>query len=110
MPRQLNADATRDLSATIQFNVDGDNGGRWYFTIDDGKGWVTKGTAPSADLTISIAANDFVDMTTGKLNGKDAFSTGKMKLSGDRALAIRMETFFQRSAPSGSDGPNRASQ
>ena len=41
---------------------------------------------PKADCTITISA-DFVAMSTGKLNGMQAFMSGKMKIKGNMALA-----------------------
>jgi len=72
----LNANAAKGMNATIQFKLSGDNGGEWYVIIKDGKAEVQKGTAPSANMTMSMSASDYVDMTTGKLNGQMAFMSG----------------------------------
>lgn len=98
MPATLDANAAKGMNATIQFNLSGDDGGQWYVTIKDGKAEVTQGTAPAANMTMSIAANDYVDMTTGKLNGQMAFMSGKLKISGDMGLAMKMQTLFKRPA------------
>ena len=98
MPGQLDANAAKNMNATIQFNLSGDNGGQWYVNIKDGQAEVHKGTAPSANMTMSMAANDYVDMTTGKLNGQMAFMSGKLKISGDMGLAMKMQTLFKRPA------------
>src|SRR5215510_10046603 len=98
MPGQLDANAAKGVNATIQFNLSGDNGGQWYVTIKDGTASVSEGTAPSANMTMTMAANDYVDMTTGKLNGQMAFMSGKLKISGDMGLAMKMQTLFRRPA------------
>ena len=98
MPKQLDANAAKGMNSTIQFNLSGDNGGQWYVNIKDGKAEVHEGTAPSANMTMSMAANDYVDMTTGKLNGQMAFMSGKLKISGDMGLAMKMQTLFKRPA------------
>lgn len=98
MPNQLDANAAKGVDATIQFNLSGDNGGNWYVTIKDGKAEVHEGTAQAAKMTMSMAANDYVDMTTGKLNGQMAFMSGKLKISGDMGLAMKMQTLFKRPA------------
>src|SRR5206468_8679817 len=69
MPGSLNPDAAKGMNSTIQFNLSGDNGGQWYVVIKDGKAEVTKGTASSPNMTLSMSASDYVDMTMGKLNG-----------------------------------------
>jgi len=96
MPGQLDQNAAKGVNATIQFNLSGDNGGQWYVTIKDGTAEVHEGTAPSANMTMTMAANDYVDMTTGKLNGQMAFMSGKLKIAGDMGLAMKMQTLFKR--------------
>jgi putative sterol carrier protein len=96
MPAQLDANAAKGVNATIQFNLSGDNGGQWHVAIKDGKAEVHEGTASSANMTMSMAANDYVDMTMGKLNGQMAFMSGKLKISGDMGLAMKMQTLFKR--------------
>jgi len=98
MPGSLSADAAKGMNATIQFNLSGDNGGQWYVAIKDGKADVSKGTAPSANMTLSMSAQDYVDMTMGKLNGQMAFMSGKLKISGDMGLAMKMQSLFKRPA------------
>ena len=98
MPSQLDANAAKGVNATIQFNLSGDNGGQWYVAIKDGTAAVSEGTAPSANMTMTMAAHDYVDMTTGKLNGQMAFMSGKLKISGDMGLAMKMQTLFKRPA------------
>jgi len=98
MPKQLDANAAKGMNSTIQFNLSGDNGGQWYVAIKDGKAEVHEGTAPSANMTMSMSAQDYVDMTTGKLNGQMAFMSGKLKISGDMGLAMKMQTLFKRPA------------
>ena len=98
MPKQLDANAAKGMNSTIQFNLSGDHGGQWYVNIKDGKAEVHEGTAPSANMTMSMSAQDYGDMTTGKLNGQMAFMSGKLKISGDMGLAMKMQTLFKRPA------------
>src|SRR6184192_353405 len=94
MSANLNPDAAKGMNATIQFNLSGDTGGQWYVAIKDGKADVSKGTAPSPNMTLS--AQDYVDMIMGKLNGQMAFMSGKLKISGDMGLAMKMQSLFKR--------------
>ena len=98
MPNSLNADAAKGMNSTIQFNLSGDNGGQWSVTIKDGKAEVTKGTASSPNMTLSMSSSDYVDMTMGKLNGQMAFMSGKLKISGDMGLAMKLQSLFERPA------------
>lgn len=96
MPANLDANAAKGMNATIQFNLSGDNGGQWYVSVKDGAATVTEGAAASPNMTMSMAAQDYVDMISGKLNGQMAFMSGKLKISGDMGLAMKMQTLFKR--------------
>ena len=52
----------------------------------------------SLPMTLSMTAQDYVDMILGKLNGQMAFMSGKLKISGDMGLAMKMQSLFKRPA------------
>jgi putative sterol carrier protein len=96
MSASINPDAAKGMNSTIQFNLSGDDGGQWHVAIKEGKAEVSKGTAASPNMTLSMTAQDYVDMTMGKLNGQMAFMSGKLKISGDMGLAMKMQSLFKR--------------
>jgi putative sterol carrier protein len=98
MPSQLNADAAKGMNSVIQFNLTGDGGGEYNVAIADGKASVNKGAHASPNMTMTMAASDYVDMITGKLNGQMAFMSGKLKIAGDMGLAMKMQSLFKRPA------------
>jgi putative sterol carrier protein len=98
MPANLNADAAKGMNAVIQFNLTGDGGGNYYVTIKDGTCTVSEGTHQSPNMTMTMAAQDYVDMISGKLNGQMAFMSGKLKIAGDMGLAMKMQSLFKRPA------------
>ena len=53
---------------------------------------------PSPNMTMTLAASDYVDLIMGKLNGQMAFMSGKLKIAGDMGLAMKMQTLFKRPA------------
>ncbi len=97
MPNRLNADAAKGLDAVIQFNLsgDGDNAGQYHVIIKDGACQVAQGAHASPKMTMTMAGSDYVDMTTGKLNGQMAFMSGKLKIAGDMGLAMKMQSIFK---------------
>lgn len=97
MPNRLNADAAKGMNSVIQFNLsgDGDNGGTYHVIIKDGTAEVKDGAHASPSMTMTMAGTDYVDMTTGKLNGQMAFMSGKLKIAGDMGLAMKMQTLFK---------------
>ena len=47
-------------------------------------------------VTLPAALPDFLRIITGKLNGQQAFFTGKLKLSGDMMFAVTQENWFDK--------------
>ncbi len=98
MPANFNADAAKGMSSVIQFNLTGDGGGSWNVAIKEGACTVSEGAHASPNMTMTMAAQDYVDMITGKLNGQMAFMSGKLKIAGDMGLAMKMQSLFKRPA------------
>ena len=86
MPTRFNAGAAKGLKAVYQFDLTGDNGGKYSLAIDDGKLTVGDGTHASPNITITMAASDYLDMVNGKL-----------KIAGDMGLAMKMQQLFPMS-------------
>lgn len=95
MPSRFNKEAAKGLKAVYQFDLSGDGGGKWSVAIDNDKCAVSEGAAASPNITISMTAQDYLDMLSGKLNGQVAFMSGKLRISGDMGLALRMQSLFQ---------------
>lgn len=98
MPNQINADAAKGMNSVIQFKLGGEGGGDYYVEIKDGTAKVSQGTHASPNMTMTLAASDYVDLIMGKLNGQMAFMSGKLKIAGDMGLAMKMQTLFKRPA------------
>jgi putative sterol carrier protein len=96
MPTNFNADAAKGMNSVIQFNLSGDGGGNYHVVIKDGACSVTEGSHASPNMTMTMAAQDYVDMISGKLNGQMAFMSGKLKIAGDMGLAMKMQSLFKR--------------
>jgi len=94
MPNRFNAQAAQGVNATYQFDLTGDNGGTYHVKIANGACQVEKGPAASANITITMAAQDYIDMINGKLNPQMAFMGGKLKIKGDMSLALKMQQIF----------------
>ena len=94
MPTRFNKEAAKGLNAVYQFDLSGDGGGKWHVAIANDTCEVAK-AQPLPPITISMAAQDYLDMISGKLNGQMAFMTGKLRIAGDMGLALRMQSLFQ---------------
>lgn len=51
---------------------------------------VTFGGAAQPRCTMKMKLQDYLDMQTGKLNGQEAFMTGKMKVEGDMGFLMQI--------------------
>lgn len=94
MPEAFLADKAGDLNATFQFDLSGEGGGDWAVTIANGQCSVVEGKSEKADVTVSMAADDFVKMISGELQPLVAFMQGKVKLQGDMNLAMKLQELF----------------
>jgi putative sterol carrier protein len=94
MSSRFRADKATGTSAVIQYDVSGDGGGTWNAVIKDGTCTVTPGAASSPNLTLSISAQDWLDMLSGKQSGQMLFMSGKLKIKGDMGLAMKLGSMF----------------
>jgi putative sterol carrier protein len=95
MPNRLNPQAAQGLDCVIQYDLMGDGGGQYHSKIKDGAATITPGPAASPNMTITMNAQDFVDMTSGKLDGMSAFMSGKLRIAGDMGLAMKLQSLFR---------------
>jgi putative sterol carrier protein len=95
MPTKFRADKAAGVNAVIQYEITGDQSGTWHAVIKDGTCIVNQGPAQSPNLTLTMAAQDWLDMIAGKLSGQMAFMSGKLKLKGDMGLAMKVGSLFQ---------------
>ena len=95
MPGRFRADKASGTNATIQYDISGDGGGTWNAVIKDGACNVSQGAAPTPNLTLQIAAQDWLDMLSGKQSGQMLFMSGKLKVKGDMGLAMKLGSMFQ---------------
>jgi putative sterol carrier protein len=94
MPGRFRTDKASGTTAVIQYDVSGDGGGTWHAVIKDGKCTVNSGSAPSPNLTLQIAGQDWLDMLSGKQSGQMLFMSGKLKVKGDMGLAMKLGSMF----------------
>ncbi len=84
-----------DLDAVIQYRLTGEEAGDYVVTLHDGKCTVTEGEASNPTVTLSADGRDFADVLMGRANGLQYFMTGKLKLTGDLNLAMKLTSLFK---------------
>jgi len=68
--------------------------GIWVFEITDGVGRLVPGGVERPDTTFTVTDKTWVAITEGRQDPTKAFMTGKLKVSGDMMLALKVPEFF----------------
>ena len=96
MKAAFDPNAAADQSAVIQYSIDSPAGEMNYqLNVEDGTCEVIKGAAENARVTLALSLPDFLRMMTGELNGMQAFTSGKLKISGDLMFSQVLSTWFK---------------
>jgi putative sterol carrier protein len=72
------------------FQLDIENVGRWYVTVDDRRLTISEGPA-EADCALGCSAEDFIRMMDGELNPLTGFLRGRIRVAGDLAMAASFD-------------------
>jgi putative sterol carrier protein len=94
MPGRFRSERAQGLRAVIQYDITGAEGGTYHVVIADGQCVLHEGPAAAPDLTLTMAADDWIAMVTGKLSGQIAFMSGKLRHRGDMSLLMRLPGMF----------------
>ena len=74
----------------------GDGGGEWFIDVSDTGPKAEKGNPGNADCTISITSEDFQKLHENpQANGMQLFFSGKLKVTGNQMLAMKLQKLFQ---------------
>ncbi len=90
MPNQIGLEKTKGIHALLQLSVSGDGGGEWGVTIDDGKVTVLPGQLAKPQVVVKASAADALRLMHGELNPVGALMTGRVRVVGDMALAMKL--------------------
>ena len=94
MPEFFDADKAGDLNATVQFDLSGEGGGKWYVTVANGTCNTGQGPVDDPTATIRMEASDYADMVAGRLNAMEAFMQQKIRVEGDLSTVMKFQTLF----------------
>ena len=83
------------IDASIQVRLTGAQAGDWIVMIKDCRCTLSQGTDPAAKLTVSADSADFIKIFSGQMDGMQAFMGGKLKVTGDMGLAMKLMGLFK---------------
>ncbi len=92
---QKNPEKAVAIGAKYQLNIAGDGGGQWYIDCSATGPKCEAGTPGGADCTIEVAEADFQKLVENpQANGMALFFAGKLKVSGNQMLAMKLQKLF----------------
>jgi putative sterol carrier protein len=96
MPTAFKPEAAAGKKAVIQYEITTPDGARAYaLKVEDGTCTLIKGAAESPRMTLILSFPDFLRLSVGKLDGMNAFMSGKMKIKGDMMFGQQMANWFE---------------
>jgi putative sterol carrier protein len=96
MVQNVNSSAASGLTKTFQWNITGDDAGVYAIKFTNGQPELVKGGVEKPDITLTVSDKDWTSIVEGKLDPTTAFMTGRVKISGDLTLAMRLQNLFNR--------------
>ena len=83
------------VDTIIQFKFTGSQASEWYVIVKDQKCECTQGIYPNPKMTMTVDSDDYVKMSIGEMDPTMAFLKGKVKVTGDMAVALKMGQYFK---------------
>jgi multimeric flavodoxin WrbA/putative sterol carrier protein len=94
MPGSFSSEAAGDLRAVLQFDIADEEPGRYFLTMEAGRCEAFEGVHPAPTATVHAAAQVWLDVCTGELDGAAAFMSGQYTVTGDVSLLMRFGGLF----------------
>ena len=91
--RRLNTEVAAGKKVILQFKFSGEVEASCYFTFEKGSIKATAGTNATYDVRIETPFEVWMDIMTGKGDGREMFMKGKYQVDGDLSLMLDL---FQR--------------
>jgi putative sterol carrier protein len=90
----FNPSAAAGLNKTFQFNISGEQAGTWVLKVANQTCELVRSAVENPSITFNIKDQDWLSIAEGKLDAMNAFMTGKVKVTGDMMLAMRLQNLF----------------
>jgi putative sterol carrier protein len=94
MPGVFNPKAAEGVSVVFLYDISGTGGGEWHCTVENGNCQVSEGSHASPTCTLTMHSEDFLSMMNGMLPAMQAYTSGKLKISGDIMKSQLIEKLF----------------
>ncbi len=85
----------KTINAICQLEVSGDNGGVWTIDFTRDSDWISVGANEGAKCTLKLNSEDLMALVEGKVTGFELFTSQRLKISGQIALALKLNPILQ---------------
>lgn len=92
--QRLHPNKASDLKATVQLVLLGQDGGDFVLRIDKGQFTTEAGRTNTPDITLTMAAEDYLSIMRGEADPMKMVMSGQIGLEGDRSLAMRVQSIL----------------
>jgi putative sterol carrier protein len=96
MPLRFDPSAAPGLEALYQFEISGDESFTAHLKISAGACSYHDGPSASPGVVIQSPAGVRLAISSGELDGQQAFMAGKYKVKGDLSLLLKLRSLFNR--------------
>ena len=92
-------DKAKGVDTVIQLKITGSQASDWYLIVKDQKCESKQGTHPDPKMTMTVDSDDYIKMAIGEMDATMAFLKGKVKVSGDMSVALKMGQYLKYGKP-----------
>ncbi|XP_040851670.1 peroxisomal multifunctional enzyme type 2 isoform X1 [Ochotona curzoniae] len=96
--KDVGREVVKKVNAVFEWHITkgGDTTATWTMDLKNGSGRVYQGSAKgSADTTITISDEDFMEVVLGKLDPQKAFFSGRLKARGNIMLSQKLQMILK---------------
>src|SRR4051794_326537 len=94
MKSVFNPTAAAGLNKIFQWEISGEEAGKWAVKIANKNCEVIPGGVDNPNITLIMSDKNWLAIAKGEMDAMNAYMTGKVKVTGDMMLAMRIPQLF----------------
>ncbi len=99
MPNSFVPDKAAGVDTVVQFKFTGSETAEWYIIVKDQTCETAEGAHPAPKMTMTVDTDTYIGIAKGEVDPTMAFMKGKVKVSGDMGVALKMGQYFKSGKP-----------